>query len=108
VLLQKFIRRTNPYIRQLLVGWISVLDQVCACLCLVHSHEHPCPQSTHQHFPPPAFTLTLQVPEIQMLDWLPDLMDGLFNMLSDENRELKHVREGGRCDAWCTRHRRHD
>ena len=25
---QKFIRRTNPYIRQLLVGWITVLDEV--------------------------------------------------------------------------------
>lgn len=27
-LLQKYIRRTNPYIRQLLVGWITVLDSV--------------------------------------------------------------------------------
>lgn len=27
-LLQKYIRMTNPYIRQLLVGWITVLDSV--------------------------------------------------------------------------------
>ena len=27
-LLQKYIRRSNPYIRQLLVGWITVLDSV--------------------------------------------------------------------------------
>ena len=52
-LLQKYIRRTNPYIRQLLVGWITVLDSV---------------------------------PDINMLDWLPDFLDGLFNMLSDGNR----------------------
>jgi len=27
-----------------------------------------------------------------MLDWLPEFMDGLFYMLSDENKELKQVR----------------
>jgi len=47
-LLQKHIRRTKPYIRQLLVGWISVLDAV---------------------------------PDINMLDYLPDFLDGLFNMV---------------------------
>jgi len=54
-LLQKYIRRTNPYIRQLLIGWITVLDSV---------------------------------PDINMLDWLPEFLDGLFNMLSDGNREI--------------------
>jgi vacuole morphology and inheritance protein 14 len=48
-LLQKHIRRTKPYIRQLLVGWITVLDTV---------------------------------PDINMLDYLPDFLDGLFNMVS--------------------------
>jgi len=57
-LLQKYIRRTNPYIRQLLVGWITVLDSV---------------------------------PDINMLDWLPDFLDGLFNMLSDGNREIRQA-----------------
>ena len=57
-LLQKYIRRTNPYIRQLLVGWITVLDSV---------------------------------PEISMIDWLPDFLDGLFNMLSDSNREIRQA-----------------
>jgi vacuole morphology and inheritance protein 14 len=57
-LLQKYIRRTNPYIRQLLVGWITVLDSV---------------------------------PDINMLDWLPDFLDGLFNMLSDSNREIRQA-----------------
>ncbi len=47
-LLQKHIRRTKPYIRQLLVGWITVLDAV---------------------------------PDINMLDYLPDFLDGLFNMV---------------------------
>jgi vacuole morphology and inheritance protein 14 len=55
-LLQKHIKRTKPYIRQLLVGWITVLDAV---------------------------------PDINMLDYLPDFLDGLFNMLSDGNREIK-------------------
>lgn len=57
-LLQKYIRRANPYIRQLLVGWITVLDSV---------------------------------PDINMLDWLPDFLDGLFNMLSDGNREIRQA-----------------
>lgn len=57
-LLQKYIRRTNPYIRQLLVGWITVLDSV---------------------------------PGIHMIDWLPDFLDGLFNMLSDSNKEIRQV-----------------
>lgn len=55
-LLQKHIRRTKPYIRQLLVGWILVLNAV---------------------------------PDINMLDYLPDFLDGLINMLSDINREIK-------------------
>eukprot|EP01035_Chromulina_nebulosa_P017430 gene17430-22982_t len=55
-LLQKHIKRTKPYIRQLLVSWITVLDAV---------------------------------PDINMLDYLPDFLDGLFNMLSDSNREIK-------------------
>ena len=53
---QKHIKRTKPYIRQLLVGWITVLDAV---------------------------------PDINMLDYLPDFLEGLFNMLSDGNREIK-------------------
>jgi vacuole morphology and inheritance protein 14 len=54
-LLQKYIRRTNPYIRQLLVGWITVLDSV---------------------------------PDINMLDWLPTFLDGLFNMVNNNNNNI--------------------
>lgn len=57
-LLQNYIRRTNPFIRQLLVGWITVLDSV---------------------------------PDINMIDWLPDFLDGLFNMLSDGNKEIRQA-----------------
>eukprot|EP00934_Nitzschia_sp_Nitz4_P001784 Nitzschia sp. Nitz4//scaffold112_size70979//65772//68450//NITZ4_005912-RA/size70979-processed-gene-0.123-mRNA-1//-1//CDS//3329533295//1784//frame0 len=57
-LLQNYIRRTNPYIRQLIVGWITLLDSV---------------------------------PDISMLDYLPDFLDGLFNMLSDSNREIRQA-----------------
>lgn len=46
-LLQSYIRRTNPYIRQLLVGWITVLDSI---------------------------------PDVSMIDYLPDFLDGLFNV----------------------------
>jgi vacuole morphology and inheritance protein 14 len=55
-LLQKHIKRTKPYIRQLLVGWISILNAV---------------------------------PDISMLDYLPEFLDGVFNMLSDGNREIR-------------------
>lgn len=57
-LLQKYISRTNPYIRQLIVGWVTLLDSV---------------------------------PDISMLDYLPDFLDGLFNMLSDSNREIRQA-----------------
>lgn len=57
-LLQKHIKRTKPYIRQLLVGWIAVLNEV---------------------------------PGINMLDYLPEFLDGLFNMLSDGNREIRQA-----------------
>ena len=49
---------TNPYIRQLLVGWITVLDSV---------------------------------PDIDMVENLPEFLDGLFNMLSDGNREIRQA-----------------
>merc|ERR1719491_1865393 len=57
-LLHKYIQRTNPYIRQLIVGWVTLLDSV---------------------------------PDISMLDYLPDFLDGLFNMLSDSNREIRQA-----------------
>ncbi len=57
-LLQKYITRTKPYIRQLLVSWITVLDAV---------------------------------PDINLLDYLPEFLDGLFNMLSDQNKEIRQA-----------------
>ena len=64
-LLQTYIRRTNPYIRQLLVSWITVLDSV---------------------------------PDISMIDYLPDFLDGLFNMLSDSNREIRQAADSALSD----------
>lgn len=64
-LLQTYIRRTNPYIRQLIVGWITLLDSV---------------------------------PDISMLDYLPDFLDGLFNMLSDSNREIRQAADAALSD----------
>eukprot|EP00978_Attheya_sp_CCMP212_P016719 scaffold44014_cov56-Attheya_sp.AAC.1 len=64
-LLQKYTRRTNPYIRQLLVGWITVLDSV---------------------------------PDVNMIDYLPDVLDGLFNMLSDSNREIRQAGDSALSD----------
>ena len=57
-LLSKQIKRTKPYIRQLIVGWILVLNAV---------------------------------PDINMLDYLPEFLDGLFNMLSDCNIEIQQA-----------------
>jgi len=31
------------------------------------------------------------VPNVNMLDWLPDFLDGLFNMLADSNREIRQA-----------------
>lgn len=64
-LLTTYIRRTNPYIRQLLVGWITVLDSV---------------------------------PDISMIDYLPDFLDGLFNMLSDSNPEIRQAADSALSD----------
>jgi vacuole morphology and inheritance protein 14 len=54
-LLKKHITRTKPYIRQLLVSWLTVLDAV---------------------------------PDINLLDYIPEFLEGLFNMLSDVNKEI--------------------
>lgn len=48
----------NPFKRQFLISWITVLDSV---------------------------------PDSDLLRYLPDLLDGLFAMLSDPNRELKQA-----------------
>lgn len=60
-LLQDHMKGNNPWVRALLVGWITVLDRV---------------------------------PDIEMLDWLPDFLEGLFDMLSDGNREIRQVGVG--------------
>jgi vacuole morphology and inheritance protein 14 len=55
-LLRERIRIKNPFIRQLLVGWIVVLDSV---------------------------------PDIDMLEFLPEYLGGLFDMLSDPNKDIR-------------------
>jgi len=55
-LLRERMNVLNPFVRQFLVGWITVLDSV---------------------------------PEIDMLGFLPDFLDGLFNMLSDSSHEIR-------------------
>ncbi|KAI7994117.1 hypothetical protein LOK49_LG11G00634 [Camellia lanceoleosa] len=55
-LLKERMHVLNPYVRQFLVGWITVLDGA---------------------------------PEIDMLGFLPDFLDGLFNMLSDSSHEIR-------------------
>ena len=55
-LLRAHMGVVNPYVRQLLVGWITELDRV---------------------------------PGLDMLDHLGDLLEGLFDMLSDGNREVR-------------------
>lgn len=57
-LLKERIRIQDPYIRQLLVGWITVLDSV---------------------------------PDIDMLEYLPEFLGGLFDMLSDKNKDIKQL-----------------
>eukprot|EP00775_Hariotina_reticulata_P005343 gene5343-5580_t len=54
--LRDYLRVTNPYKRQFLISWVSVLDSV---------------------------------PDLDMLTYLPQLLDGLMNLLSDPNREIR-------------------
>lgn len=63
--MQNYIRRTNPFIRQLIVGWITLLDSL---------------------------------PDFSLLDYLPDFLDGLFNMLSDSNREIRQAADSALSD----------
>ncbi|KAJ7541111.1 hypothetical protein O6H91_10G046700 [Diphasiastrum complanatum] len=55
-LLRERMTVLNSFVRQFLVGWITVLDSV---------------------------------PDIDMLGFLPDFLDGLFNMLSDSSHEIR-------------------
>lgn len=55
-LLRERIKIQAPFVRQLLVGWISVLDSV---------------------------------PDIDMLEYLPDYLGGLFDMLADQHKDIK-------------------
>jgi vacuole morphology and inheritance protein 14 len=55
-LLRERIRSKEPSIRQLVVGWITLLDSV---------------------------------PSINMLDFLPEYLGGLFDMLSDQNKDIR-------------------
>ena len=57
-LLRERLQVANPFVRQLLVGWITVLDSA---------------------------------PDIDMLEFLPEFLDGLLNMLSDANREIRQT-----------------
>ncbi len=36
-----------------------------------------------------------------MVDWLPDFLDGLFNMISDGNREIRQAAEIGNMSLPC-------
>lgn len=60
-LLRAHMSIQNPYVRQLLVGWITTLDSV---------------------------------PGIDMVDHMPNLLEGLFDMLSDGNREIRQQAYG--------------
>mmetsp|Transcript_25432 Transcript_25432/g.61263 ORF Transcript_25432/g.61263 Transcript_25432/m.61263 type:complete len:723 (-) Transcript_25432:110-2278(-) len=55
-LLRERIRVKDPFIRQLIVGWITVLDSV---------------------------------PDIDILVYLPEFLGGLFDMLSDVNKDIR-------------------
>mmetsp|Transcript_1541 Transcript_1541/g.4218 ORF Transcript_1541/g.4218 Transcript_1541/m.4218 type:complete len:345 (+) Transcript_1541:54-1088(+) len=56
-LLSQRIRVLNPYVRQLMLSWITILDSV---------------------------------PDVDMLSYLPQFLEGLFSMLADTNRDIRH------------------
>eukprot|EP01137_Pigoraptor_chileana_P023157 Opistho-2@89009 len=54
-LLRERIAAVDPFVRQFLVSWVTVLDSV---------------------------------PDIELVEYLPDFLDGLFRILSDNSREI--------------------
>jgi len=56
-LLSTRMHAMNPYIRQLVIAWI---------------------------------TLLLKVPEVDMIWYMPQYLEGLFNMLGDQSRDIRH------------------
>jgi vacuole morphology and inheritance protein 14 len=67
-LLKERMNVLNPYVRQFLVGWITVLDSV---------------------------------PDIAMLGFLPDFLDGLFSMLSDSSLEIRQQADAALSEFLC-------
>eukprot|EP00126_Sphaerothecum_destruens_P015168 Sdes_comp9092_c0_seq1m546 len=59
-LLRERIYAVNPYARQFLVSWISVLDSV---------------------------------PDIELLDFLPEFLEGIFRILSDSSKDIRKQAE---------------
>ena len=48
----------------------------------------------HPPYPTPFLSPPLtQVPDVNMLDFLPDLLEGLFQMVTDPNKEIKMAAE---------------
>ena len=92
-LLQKHIKRTKPYIRQLLVGWIIVLDAVPDINML--DCELKSSRTFSISLPPACLPLTFSPspspspPLSSRSKDLPDFLEGLFNMISDNNKEIK-------------------
>lgn len=59
-LLKERIYVINPFVRQFLLGWVSVLDSV---------------------------------PDIDLLAYLPEFLDGLFLILSDKKKDIRREAE---------------
>ena len=77
-LLHKQIKKTKPYVRQLLVSKYNY------SLYLIADH-------VYVHVQIGWITVLNNIPDIAMLDYLPEFLDGLFNMLSDGNREIRQA-----------------
>ena len=56
-----------------------------------HSHIKPLITQPNRQLIVGWITLLDSIPDISMLDYLPDFLDGLFNMLSDSNREIRQA-----------------
>jgi vacuole morphology and inheritance protein 14 len=69
------------------------------CTCALYLITITCFHTyTHTQLIVGWITLLDSVPDISMLDYLPDFLDGLFNMLSDSNREIRQAADSALSD----------
>lgn len=81
-LVGKRMQFRNPFIRQLVLAWITLLLKV--------QGKKVDAKTSRQSKRPPAVLLDREGNEVDMLGYLPAYLEGLFQMLGDQSRDIRH------------------